>query len=72
MLSALEGGCELRISQNFIPQIITPHDMMGVKNEMRLKVGMMIRYRYMILMKGISIAELYCTQGVGRQRHAGD
>ena len=45
----MEGGCELRISQNFIPQIITPHDTMSVKNEMRLKVGMMIRYRYMII-----------------------
>ena len=43
MLSALEAGCELRIGQNFIPQIITPHHMMGVKNEMRLKVGMMNR-----------------------------
>ena len=39
----------MRISQNFIPQIITPHDMMGVKNEMGLKVVMMIRYRYMII-----------------------
>ena len=43
MLSALEAGCELRIGQNFIPQIITTHDVMGVKNEMRLKVGMMNR-----------------------------